>query len=113
MIHLTKISPKRWIYYGTEDEVTNDFLVQKFWFIEDSHPFRIGNGWRLRGIRDVALHLGIAVRSAATTAAEALGGSEMETDPESIGKWGTDVQEIEETEASRPRQNGATTPETT
>lgn len=112
MIHLTRVSPKRWLYYGTEDEVTNDFLVQKFWFIEDSPPFRVGNGWRLRGVRDVAFHLGIAVRSAATTAAEALGGSELETDPESIGRWSTDVQESEEAEASRPGQDVPAAPET-
>ena len=87
-----RISPKRWIYWGIEDEIYKNFdPLEPFFFIEDGHPYRIGNGWRFKESPFTAFHIGLAKVTKISNPEGVLGGKKLsDISPEQIGKWGSD-----------------------
>lgn len=99
MIHLKRISPKRWVYWGHET-IYPDYekcgVFEPFFWVEDQHPFRIANGWRIKETPFDAFHIGIAKKSGIKTQEGALGGKPLdEFSPEEIGDWNGSVQKEE------------------
>lgn len=93
MIHFLRIGLKRWIYFGHEDEIPTAKVWERFWFIEENPPYRIGNGWRMKEDHDVAFHFGIATRISDRSELEILGGSNLPATPTEIGLWGATTEE--------------------
>lgn len=107
MIHFLRISPRRWIYFGHEDEVPHAKVWEQFWFIEENPPYRIGNGWRMREGRDVAFHIGVAVSAPAVSSdLEILGGFVIDVPPHELGQWGAEIETADDA-GENPSEVGA------
>jgi len=87
MIHMARFSPNRWFYFGTQGGLKEAKPVSWFWFIEDVTPYRRGTGWRIKVSPSVAVHVGFARRTPATSTEEALGGYSLEVDAKTIREW--------------------------
>ncbi len=92
MIHFVRIGRRRWLYFGTEDEVSSSKVWEPFWFREENPPYRIGNGWRMREDHDVAFHVGIArTYPGVSNDLEILDGTVLEIPPHELGLWGAEA----------------------
>ena len=90
MIRFIRIGPKTWLYFGHEDEIEkSNHVWTPFWFLEESPPFREGNGFRIREGPFEAFHVGLAHPSGKSSHAEIMGdtGQLADISPEEISSW--------------------------
>jgi hypothetical protein len=95
VIRFVRISKKRWLYWGEEDEIeTGNDPLAWFWFKETGKPFRTGTGIRFRETHDTAWHIGIAKLSGASSHVGVLGGQDLPNiTPSDIRGWVAPSQE--------------------
>ena len=112
MIHIKKIWPGRWVYWGHET-IYPDWekcdVAEQFWWVEDVYPFRLGNGWRFKESPFKAFHFGFAKVSSVDSHEEVIGSRDLsDYTPEEIREWnGTTNQAPEATsDAGSSRDDG-------
>ena len=103
MIHFIRVSPKRWIYFGLEDEAPEAKVWEPFWFIEENPPYRHGHGRRSRQPGEYAVHIGTArVIPLRESPLNILGGSVLDIPAHEVGLWGDTTATDDTGEAQGP-----------
>ena len=90
MIHIKRISPKYWVYWGHETLLPGEKcgVAEQFFWLEDFPPYRVANGWRFKESPRDAFHVGFAKKSHNTTTEMALGGRRLEdVTPQELREW--------------------------
>ena len=84
-----------WETYRKYETEASGPVLSKSWVIETEHPFRAGNGFRLR-LGDRAFHFGVCRPNPDLGPLGFVGGGDVEVTPEDIGKWTLDEVEAQE-----------------